>query len=46
MRVGSPLIETTLFLRPEHYLPVPLETTYMSAWSGVPERWRRVIEGR
>jgi len=34
-----------LFLRPEHYIPVPLEMTYMSAWSGVPARWRRVIEG-
>lgn len=46
MRVGSPLIDMPLFLRPEHYIPVPLEMTYMSAWSGVPARWRRVIEGR
>jgi hypothetical protein len=44
--VGSPLIDMPLFLRPEHYIPVPLEMTYTSAWSGVPERWRRVIEGR
>jgi hypothetical protein len=42
--VGCPLIDMPLFLRPEHYIPVPLEMTYMSAWSGVPQRWRRVIE--
>ncbi len=42
--VGSPLIDMPLFLRPGHYIPVPLEMTYLSAWSGVPQRWRRVIE--
>jgi len=45
IRVGSLLIDMPLFLRPEHYIPVPLERTYMSAWTGVPQRWRRVIEG-
>jgi hypothetical protein len=44
VRVGSSLIDMPLFLRPEHYIPVPLEMTYMSAWSGVPQRWKRVIE--
>jgi hypothetical protein len=47
IRVGSPLIDMPLFLKPDHYVPVPLvplERTYMSAWSGVPQRWRRVIE--
>jgi hypothetical protein len=43
-RVGSPLPDMPLFLQPGHYVPVPLEATYLSAWSGVPQRWRRVIE--
>jgi len=43
-RVGSALIEMPLFLTPEHYILVPLESTYMQAWAGVPHRWRRVIE--
>lgn len=36
--VGSPLIDMPLFLRPGHYIPVPLELTYQNAWSGVPQR--------
>jgi hypothetical protein len=43
-RVGSRLPNMPLFLTPEHYIPAPLESTYMQAWSGVPKRWRRVIE--
>lgn len=45
IRVGSRLPDMPLFLTPEHYVPVPLESTYMQAWAGVPNRWRRVIEG-
>jgi hypothetical protein len=44
MSVGTQLIDMPLFLTPEHYVPVPLEETYNRAWSGVPQRWRRVIE--
>ncbi|MCC7424157.1 MAG: hypothetical protein IT428_28150 [Planctomycetaceae bacterium] len=44
--VGTPLIEMPLFLSTDHYVNVPLEATYLEAWSGVPERWRRVIEDR
>lgn len=44
LRVGSPLVDMPLFLTADHYIPVPLELTYMEAWSGVPNRWRRVIE--
>lgn len=44
-RVGSPLTEMPLFLTKTHYIRTPLEATYMQAWAGVPERWRRVIEG-
>jgi hypothetical protein len=43
--VGRTLIDMPLFLTPDHYVPVPLETTYLQAWSGVPRRWRGVIEG-
>lgn len=42
--VGTELIDMPLFLTPERYVPVPLEDTYNRAWSGVPRRWRRVIE--
>ena len=42
--VGMRLTNMPLFLTPEHYVNVPLEETYMSAWRGLPERWRSVIE--
>lgn len=44
LSVGSKLTDMPLFLTPEHYILVPLENTYLQAWSGVPNRWRRVIE--
>lgn len=43
--VGSDLIEMPLFLDPGHYVNTPLESTYRAAYEGVPQRWRRVIEG-
>lgn len=43
--VGSRLIDMRLFLKPGWYVNIPLETTYMAAFKGVPLRWRRVIEG-
>lgn len=43
--VGMRLAEMPLFLTPDHYVDLPLEETYTEAWRGVPERWRRVIEG-
>jgi hypothetical protein len=42
--VGHTLPDMPLFLTPDHYIYVPLEQTYMAAWRGVPQRWRRVIE--
>ena len=42
--VGCTLPDMPLFLTPDHYIYVPLEDTYMAAWRGVPQRWRRVIE--
>jgi hypothetical protein len=43
--VGGTLPDMPLFLTPEHYVNVPLESTYLAAWRGVPARWKRVIEG-
>jgi hypothetical protein len=44
--VGQPLPDMPVFLTPLHYVNVPLEPTYNEAYRGVPERWKRVIEGR
>jgi hypothetical protein len=43
--VGEALPNMPLFLTPDDYVSVPLESTYHSAWRGVPQRWRRVLEG-
>jgi hypothetical protein len=42
--VGQPLIDMPLFLTPQRYINVPLESTYLSAYRGMPEFWRQVIE--
>lgn len=42
--VGAAVLEMPLILEPEAYGNVPLEATYQSAWRGVPQRWRRVLE--
>jgi hypothetical protein len=44
MAVGRALIDMPLFLEPEVYVNVPLETTYMAAYRGVPRRWRKVLD--
>jgi hypothetical protein len=44
LSVGRTLPDMPLFLTPNHYIYSPLELTYMAAWRGVPQRWRRVIE--
>jgi hypothetical protein len=38
--VGLSLTEMPLFLKPEIYVPLPLEQTYQSAWEAVPSYWR------
>lgn len=43
--VGAELPDMPLFLTPERYIYVPLESTYQQAWRGVPKYWREVIEG-
>ena len=42
--VGRELIDMPLFLEPEFYVNVPLEQTYMEAYRGVPQRWKRVLD--
>jgi hypothetical protein len=42
--VGTKLIDMPLFLTPERYVNVPLERTYLAAYEGLPQRWKRVIE--
>jgi hypothetical protein len=41
--VGATLPEMPLFLTPDVYVPLPLETTYQSAWEAVPSFWRDVL---
>lgn len=43
--VGASLKDMPLFLTSERYVKVPLEKAYQDAWRGVPDRWKRVIEG-
>ena len=44
--VGSSLPEMPLFLNSKHYVNVPLESTYQSAYEGMPAFWRAVLEGK
>ncbi len=46
LAVGSPLAEMPLFLNPDRYINVPLESTYLAAYRGMPAFWRDVLEGR
>jgi hypothetical protein len=43
--VGSRLPDMPLFIDDEWYVNVPLEATYNEAYSGVPGKWMRVLEG-
>jgi hypothetical protein len=44
--VGARLPDMPLFLRPDHYVNVPLEATYEAAYRGMPAFWREVLEGQ
>jgi hypothetical protein len=46
LAIGAPLPDMPLFLHPERYIMVPLETTYQAAYRGMPAFWRDVLEGR
>lgn len=41
--VGRELLEMPLFLEPEMYVNAPLESTYQSAFRGVPRKWQAVL---
>ena len=43
--IGRPLVAMPLFLSPDHYVDVPLESTYTAAYSTMPQRWRNVLDG-
>src|SRR5262249_28610597 len=42
--VGDRLIDMPLFLTPEEYINVPLESTYQAAYAGVPRFYRDILE--
>ncbi|HLW66702.1 MAG TPA: DUF4058 family protein [Gemmataceae bacterium] len=44
--VGAILPEMPLFLRPDRYINVPLEATYMAAFAPMPQFLRDVLEGQ
>ena len=44
--VGDVLPDMPLFLTPDRYVNLPLETTCQTAWRGVPRRWKRVVVGQ
>jgi hypothetical protein len=41
--VGDPLPDMPLFLKPELYVPTPLETTYLTAWDAFPAALKRLL---
>ena len=41
--VGDALQDMPLFLTTDVYVPVPLEATYLAAWSAVPRRWQEML---
>lgn len=41
---NQPLPEMPLFLSEDHYVNVPLESTYLCAWDELPEPWRAIVE--
>lgn len=44
--VGTVIPEMPLFLATDRYVNVPLESTYVQAYRGMPAYWRDVLEGR
>jgi hypothetical protein len=44
LAVGDALPDAPLFLEPGGYVRVPLEATYLEAYRGMPQRWRRILE--
>jgi hypothetical protein len=46
LAVGASMSDMPLFLDPDRYVNVPLESTYQAAYRGSPAFWRDVLEGR
>jgi len=44
--VGDVLPSLPIFLNEDHYVPAPLEETYMQAWAVFPKMLKDVMEGR
>ena len=44
LAIGDVLIDMPLYLEPDGYVLVPLETTYSRAFEALPKRWRSVVE--
>lgn len=44
LAIGDSPPDMPLFLDPDFYIEVPLETTYQQAYRGVPSVWREVLE--
>jgi hypothetical protein len=44
LAVGDPLPEAPIFLRPEHYVPAPLEATYQETWRTFPNPLKRLLQ--
>jgi hypothetical protein len=43
--VGDILLDMPLFLKPEFYVPAPLEATYQTAWNVFPAPLKRLLQG-
>lgn len=46
LEAGMRLPEMPIFLDAKHYVNVPLESAYESAWKGTPAFWRDVVLGK
>ncbi|MFO0809825.1 MAG: DUF4058 family protein [Gemmataceae bacterium] len=42
--VGDALPDMPLFLRPEHYVPAPLDASYAATWAVFPKPMKRLLE--
>ncbi|MDA1016801.1 MAG: DUF4058 family protein [Planctomycetota bacterium] len=45
LAVGGHIVDMPLFLTPDRYINLPLQTTYAGAFRGMPAFWRDVLEG-
>lgn len=46
VQFGEELPQMPVFLTSEHYVPLPLETTFQQGWSGVPAYWQNRLQRR